>query len=297
MSLSPAGIKRRTPSAHERSNQSNLLDKFGVLQPQEVTLGLLGEYVEGDDRVWSGGLVHLLGDLGFSVAAARVALNRVIARGLLAPVKEGRFVFYAITPRLKLVHEEGRRQTFSATAEVKWTGSWTLVWYDSPEQHRAQRARLGRWLSLRGFGALQDGMWISPRDCQNDVIRLTERLGFREHVVVFGGKLAASSDIARIVSQGWKIKELKAMYEAFVKQFAPHRKQAKGAALAPHEAFVVRTRLIEMFRTTTMLDPQLSDEVLGIKWRRREAVEIFQELQRALFEPAATYFRNSAQTP
>ena len=162
MALSPFGTKARVASRPIPTATQGPLEKFGVLQPQEVILGLFGEYVSGDERAWSGGLVQLLGDLGFSSAASRVALNRVIARGLLAPVKEGRFVFYVITPRLRLVHEEGRKQTFSPVADVAWTGEWTMVWYTIPEQHRVQRARLGRWLNLRGFGALQDSTWIAP---------------------------------------------------------------------------------------------------------------------------------------
>jgi phenylacetic acid degradation operon negative regulatory protein len=294
MGLSPAGIKTRVRASSKRSSERNMLDKFGVLQPQEVILGLLGEYVVGEERVWSGGLVQLLGDLGFSHAASRVALNRVIARGLLAPVKEGRFVFYVITPRLKLVHQEGRKQTFSPIADVNWSGDWTLVWYAIPEQHRLQRARLGRWLNLRGFGALQDGTWITPGDRRKDVIELAERLEVGKHIVVFSGTVATPSDITQIVSRGWKVNELKLMYDIFVKKFSPYLKKVKSGALHSREAFVARTRLIEMFRTTTSQDPQLSDDVLNVKWRRREAIQIFQDLQQALYLPATNYFRSNA---
>jgi phenylacetic acid degradation operon negative regulatory protein len=294
MGLSPAGIKTRVRASSRRLSERSILDKFGVLQPQEVILGLLGEYVVGEERVWSGGLVQLLGDLGFSHAASRVALNRVITRGLLAPVKEGRFVFYVITPRLKLVHKEGRKQTFSPSADINWSGDWTLVWYAIPEKHRLQRARLGRWLNLRGFGALQDGTWITPGDRRKDVLELAERLEVSKHIVVFSGTLATPSDVTQIVSRGWKVNELKQMYDIFVKKFSPYLKKVKSGALHSREAFVARTRLIEMFRTTTSQDPQLSDDVLNVEWRRREAIRIFQDLQQALYLPATTYFRSSA---
>jgi phenylacetic acid degradation operon negative regulatory protein len=296
MALSPFGTKARVASRPIPTATQGPLEKFGVLQPQEVILGLFGEYVSGDERAWSGGLVQLLGDLGFSSAASRVALNRVIARGLLAPVKEGRFVFYVITPRLRLVHEEGRKQTFSPVADVAWTGEWTMVWYTIPEQHRVQRARLGRWLNLRGFGALQDSTWIAPGNHQREIVELSERLKLRDHVVVFGGTLAEDSDVRQIVARGWNVKDLKAMYEIFVKEFSPYLKPGKSSAITPRDSFIVRTRLIEMFRTTVSQDPQLSDDVLAVKWRRREAIELFQTLQLAL-QPAATeYFRGHAIT-
>ena len=51
-----------------------------------------------------------------------------------------------------------------------------------------------------------------------------------------------------------------------------------------------------MFRTTTTEDPRIPDSVLGIKWRRREAIELFQKLQTDLHAPAAEYFRKTAVT-
>ena len=51
---------------------------------------LLGTYVRPfGDRVWSGGLVVLLGELGFSEGAARVALTRLVRRGLIERSRAG----------------------------------------------------------------------------------------------------------------------------------------------------------------------------------------------------------------
>ena len=44
-------------------------------QPQDLVMTFLGAYAVPHDRVvWSGGLVTLLGDFGFSTGASRVAL-------------------------------------------------------------------------------------------------------------------------------------------------------------------------------------------------------------------------------
>jgi phenylacetic acid degradation operon negative regulatory protein len=278
------------------SPSQSLIDKFGILQPQEVVLGLFGEYVALQERAWAGGLVQILGDLGFSVAASRVALNRVIARGLLAPTPEGRFVFYTITPRLKLVHDEGRRQTFSQVVENEWKGTWTIVWYSIPGEQRLERARLGRWLNLRGFGAIQDGTWIAPGDNADEVMALAKRLGVENNIVLFLGKLAEEIDVRATVERAWRVSELKRIYEVFVAEFSPLRKRAAIERLAPSEVFVTRTRLIEMFRQTTMHDPRVPDQVLGINWKRREAIETFNELQRLLKPAASDYFRRIAVT-
>jgi phenylacetic acid degradation operon negative regulatory protein len=271
-------------------------EKLGSIRPQEVILGMFGEYVGLNEVAWSGGLVQLLGDLGFSSGASRVALNRVIRRGLLAPVKRTRFVFYKITPRLKLVHDEGRRQTFSASATLRWSGEWTLTWYAVPEQHRLERARLGRWLNLRGFGALQDGTWIATGNCEREVRDLSSRLGISKHVIVFVGRFEDEASLKMLVDHAWHTDDLCRIYGKFVKAFGPYVKGTALNNLADREAFIVRTRLIEMFRSTTTQDPRIPDKILGVKWDRREAIDIFRQLHVALRPKAAAYFRSHTVT-
>jgi phenylacetic acid degradation operon negative regulatory protein len=69
--------------------------------PQDLVLTLLGAHHVPREHgtVWSGGLVRLLAEFGFSEGAARVALSRLVARDLLAPAKRGRHVHYTLTPR------------------------------------------------------------------------------------------------------------------------------------------------------------------------------------------------------
>lgn len=297
MSYSPftvaAARKPRSKDSALAPGGRKPVEKFGILQPQEVTLGLFGEYVETKERAWSGGLVRLLGDLGFSNAASRVALNRVIARGLLEPHRVGRFIFYMMTPRMELVQSAGRRQMYSST-EVAFDGEWTMVWYSVPRQHGHQRARLGRWLRLRGFGSFSDTGWIAPGDQEQDVLQLARKLGLNKDVFVLVGRFSDSSDLRELATRCWKIDQLKQMYDLFVSEF---RKYENGKSkLAPREAFIVRTRLIETFRITTTHNPRLPDDFLGVKWRRKEATELFQHLQSNLYEVASSYFRIHAVT-
>lgn len=266
------------------------------LQPQEVILGLFGEYVKPNELAWSGGLVTLLGDLGFLATAARVAMNRVIARDLLKPVKEGRFVHYEITPRLQVILDEGRRRTFPTTADLEWTGLWTLVWYAIPESQRLQRARFGRWLGLRGFGSLQDGTWISPGNSRDDVSALADRLGLTAHVAIFVGDVGKRTDIDLLVNQAWKIDDLRQRFDTFLADFKHYRDPQAISALSDRNAFVLRTKMIEMFRVMRVMDPNIPDDVLGVAWRRREAIETFLALQSQLFPAANRYFRDRAMS-
>ena len=60
-----------------------------------------------------GGLVVLLGEFGFSHGAARVALTRLVRRGLIARVRSGRLVHYRITRRCERLLLEGDGRIFS----------------------------------------------------------------------------------------------------------------------------------------------------------------------------------------
>lgn len=297
LALSPfnnTGVESVTEN--RASSVSGIIERFGVLQAQEVILGLFGEYVQPTERAWSGGLVQILVDLGFSNAAARVALNRVVARRLLAPEKQGRFVFYTITPGLQVVHNEGRHQTFSSETEPQWTNQWTIVCYAASDDKRVQRARLGRWISLRGFGQMQEGVWIAPGIHDADVNNLAQRLGLNEQVVIFVGELGQSYDLSETIARAWRVSELSTLYDVFLKEFGPHGEQTEKLQAQPREAFIVRTRLIEMFRYMTMHDPRVPDKFVGLEWRRGDAIGLFQELQQALRPAACQYFHSRAIT-
>lgn len=296
LAVTPFRNSKAAPGRTKLPDPQGPVEKFGVLQPQEVLLGLFGEYVGNSERAWSGGLVQLLGELGFSGAASRIAMTRVVSRGLLATEKEGRFVFYTITPRLQLVHKEGRYQTFSPVIDVEWSGDWTFVWYNVPEEQRIERGRLGRWLNLRGFGSLQDGTWLCAGNREVQVLELAKRLGLDRHVIVLVGKLGAGIETRSVAERAWRLTDLTTMYDTFVEEFRPYAIEGHISKLDARQCFVLRTRLIEMFRQTTIHDPRLPDTALSIDWRRGEAIRLFQTLQVALLEGASAHFRSVVVT-
>jgi phenylacetic acid degradation operon negative regulatory protein len=200
-----------------------------------------------------------------------------------------------MTPRIGTVHEEGRRQTFTREENPTWDKKWTLVWYSIPDEHRLQRSRLGRWLNFRGFGALQDGTWIAPGTRVTDIRTLINQLGLDEHVIVFTAEAGSNGDISAIVERAWNVPELALMYDRFVEEFAPFRTAAKLKQLDPREALLLRTRIIEMFRQTGSQDLNLPEQVLGIRWRRRDAIKTFRKVESSLLPKAAEYFRRLAK--
>ena len=135
------------------------------LAPQDLVVTMLGTYVRPFARtVWSGGLVVLLGEFGFSDAAARAALTRLVRRGLIARLRSGRLVHYRLTPRCERLLIEGDRRIFTLGRLPAGSGPWTLLWHQIPEERRLERSRLARRLRFLGFGPVQDSVWIAPQD-------------------------------------------------------------------------------------------------------------------------------------
>ncbi len=260
------------------------------LQPQEVILGLFGEYVQPGEKVWSGGLVQLMEDLGLSQAASRIALNRVVARGLLEPERAGKFVSYTISPRLERVHAEGRRQLFSNFINAPWHSEWTIVWYAIPEQRRLDRARFARWLNFRGFGALQDGARIAPGNRVEDVTPLLEQMGLEAFATIFVGQLGTPASLPNLIATVWDLDDLKRRYDLLADLFAAHRDPEILRTTPPRDAFIIRTRAIELFRQTVARDPKLPEPVMNRDWLRAEAIGAFHTLQQGLVTAAKQHF-------
>jgi phenylacetic acid degradation operon negative regulatory protein len=255
------------------------------VQPQDLVITLLGAYVHPREAtVWSGGLVSLLGEFGFSTGAARVALTRIVRRGLLAPERHGRLVHYALTARATALLAEGDRRIFSLGREPHHAELWTVLWHAIPEDRRLERARLARRLRFLGFGSVQDGTWISPHDREREVAALLDELGVAEHTGVLLGRPAASVDFHALAARAWDLGELSARYRAFASAFRRVR------ARDDREAFLVRTRLVHAFRQFPFLDPELPDDLVPAPERRTRAVAIFHDLYDRLDAAAQRHF-------
>jgi phenylacetic acid degradation operon negative regulatory protein len=265
-----------------------------AVQPQDLAITLLGAFVRPQPRaVWSGGMVQLLEEFGFSTTAARAALSRLVRRGLLHRLRRGRLVFYEITERCDELLEEGDRRIFSLGRSDGWDGSWTVVWHSIPQERRLQRARFGRRLRFLGFGSVQDGTWISPSNREREVHAIVEELDVAGDVGVLIGRPAADLHIDQLIKRGWDLAALDERYSRFVAEFEPHRKPAP-ASLGEREAFMARTSLVHAFRQFPFMDPGLPDELMPSKEIRRQAVASFHDVYAGLREPAQRYFERVA---
>jgi phenylacetic acid degradation operon negative regulatory protein len=262
-------------------------------RPQSLVITLLGAYVYPDDRlVWSGGLVRLLGELGFSAGAARVALARLTRRDLLSRVRDGRLVHYRLTPRAFALLGEGETRIFSLGRDARPADEWTILWHAIPDERRLERGRLARRLRFLGFGSIQDGVWISPHDRERDAVGLLQELRLTGHAAVLLGRPAHLTDLDALVTRAWDVDELRRRYRAFELAF---RGYASGDRdLSERRAFLVRTRLVHAFRQLPAIDPGLPEAMVRTAGHRARAVKLFDDLYGALAEPAQRHFDRAA---
>jgi len=263
------------------------------LQPQDLVVTLLGTYVRPFGRtVWSGGLVMLLREFGFSDGAARAALTRLVRRDLIARVRSGRLVHYRLTPRCERLLIEGDGRIFTLGRLPADVGPWTVVWHQIPEDRRLERARLARRLRFLGFGSVQDSVWVSPHDHSAEVAGLLGELSVTEHATVFVarvGDAGTGSGLPALVSRAWDLSGLEERYDAFCSGF--ERYLDVGAhSMGDREAFLVRTRLMHLFRGFAQLDPELPEDLAPLAASRSRAAEIFESLYTGLAPASQRHF-------
>jgi phenylacetic acid degradation operon negative regulatory protein len=261
------------------------------LQPQDLVITLLGTYVRPfGEMVWSGGLVALLAELGFSHGAARVALTRLVRRGLIARERSGRLVHYRVTARCDRLLAEGDGRIFSLGERRGAGDAWTVLWHQIPEDRRLDRSRLARRLRFLGFGSVQDSVWVSPHNHAGEVEELLAELGVAEFATLFLAQVGASSGLPAMVSRAWDLSGLASRYESFVAEFKPYTAVRARSRLPDESAFLVRTRLVHLFRGFPFLDPELPEELAPLSRPRGRAVETFHLLYRELAPASQRHF-------
>jgi phenylacetic acid degradation operon negative regulatory protein len=262
-----------------------------TIQPQELVVTLLGTYVRPfGGIVWSGGLVVLLGELGFSEGAARVALTRLVRRGLIERIRDGRLVHYRLTERADRLLAEGDVRIFSLGDPSDDEGTWTVLWHQIPEDRRLELSRLARRLRFLGFGSVQGSVWVSPHDHSAEVERLLAELRVSDHATLFTAPPDAVVGLPALVSRAWDLSGLVERYEAFFNAFAPLCPRRALAGLSDRDAFLVRTRLVHQFRGFAVIDPELPEELASVSEPRTRAAGVFHELYAGLADASQRHF-------
>lgn len=230
----------------------------------------------------SGVLVDLMGDFGVSVSGSRTLLSRLTREGRFVTVKDGRRTFYALSEQARTRLAGGlRRIADFGDPERGRAGRWTGVAFSVPEQQRAVRQQLRKGLSWLGFAPLYDGMWITPRPVGREAEALIGQLGIG-HASVFEGRITGIGDCHGKPTDAWDIESIEQLYGEFLDGMG----RLGDLATDPAEALVLRTELINVWRSFPRIDPDLPLELLPGDWPRFRAQAAFVRSYDAL-APAA----------
>src|SRR5205085_3599714 len=135
-----------------------------------------------------------------------------------------------------------------------------------------------------------DAVWVSPHDHSLEVAQLLEELGVHDFPTLFRTPVGDATGLSVLATRAWDVSGVGERYDAFQREFAPYMPLPARAQLSDTDAFVVRTRLVHLFRGFPPLDPELPDELAPLRGHRARAVATFHALYEGLAQPAQRHF-------
>lgn len=193
--------------------------------------------------------------------------------------------------RIYRLTEQGRLHALGGRDPVAqwsrgWDGVWRLVLYDLPVAHNAQRARLRRYLCTRGFGFLQNSVWISPDPLEEELRLFAGVESEVEKLIVLEAKPCAGESDAEIVSASWDFARINRRYEQYLHLL---EQKLRGTLAKKSEANKLRrwaTAERTAWRHAVDFDPLLPAKLLPPDYLGRRAwerrVEVLREAGRSL---------------
>ncbi|MGW0332368.1 PaaX family transcriptional regulator [Streptomyces sp. NPDC003011] len=262
------------------------------LRPQSLMLAFFGNHVlgEGDLCVYSGSIIDVLGRVGVGEQAVRSTLTRMVNRGLLRRQREGRRMYFGLTPQAtRVLRDGGSRVWENGAVNDDWDGSWTLLGFSLPESWQRQRHDLRSQLAWSGFGALYSGLWIAPGKV--DVAGIVAELGLAAHVKIFHAQADEATDIGLMVRDTWDLESIAARYVSFDKRWTAHLDAGSG-----DDPIGTRLRLVSEWLWTIRADPRLPARHLPPDWPARPAQETFRRVAEQTADPAQRMARALLET-
>jgi phenylacetic acid degradation operon negative regulatory protein len=215
--------------------------------------------------------------LGLAENGLRVALARLVARGLVERDGPGR---YRLAPGAQPISRRVGGWTSADQRTVRWDGGWIGALAQAAGSGRAQRRGDARALAFLGFAQLAAGLWIRPDNLRGGAAEARAallELGLDRHVPVLRlSELDRETDArARSLwdAEAW-LAEARQAREALERSAARLARLSPAAAMA--ETFLVGGRAIRQIA----LDPCLP-EAIAPEHERRALVAAMREYDRA----------------
>ncbi len=142
--------------------------------------------------------------------AERLAQRQLIERDPKHPRK----------PRYRLTHE-GLLHTLGGHYPPdrwarKWDGQWRMVVFDISKGHNTLRQALLRYLRQRGFGCLQDSVWITPDPMDEERRLLRREMTNVEQLILLNTQPCAGETDQQLVAGAWKFSRIHTLYSKYL---------------------------------------------------------------------------------
>jgi len=95
----------------------------------------------------------------------------------------------------------------------RWDGKWRMVIFDVPQTQASARARLRRSLASRGFGYLQDSVWITPDPLASERQSLGRDEVDVESLILLEAQPCAGETDGDIVGGAWDFRAINERYD------------------------------------------------------------------------------------
>jgi phenylacetic acid degradation operon negative regulatory protein len=241
---------------------------------------------------WLGSLIELLAPFGINDRLLRTSVFRLAQEGWLVANRDGRRSSYAILPQALPRFQRANRRIYAPLA-AHWDGSWTMLLAASGAIDAPTRAQLRKELAWEGYAMISSGIFGHPVASPDVIEEILVRHGVQGKLLVVRSKELAgvsSRPLRELAAEGWELTGVVQEYQRFIGQFAPLLAiLEQGEALAPEQAFVIRTLLIHAYRRVQLHDPMLPVELLPDPWPGSEAYALARALYRLTQATAETH--------
>jgi phenylacetic acid degradation operon negative regulatory protein len=248
--------------------------EIGSASARSMLLTVLGEFaLPRREPVWTATVLEALGRFDIEQRAARQAIARTNAEGLLSSQRHGRRTAWVLTDHGTDLLAEGTTRIYGFMRQPHaWDGRWLVLSVSIPESQRKLRHRLRTQLTWLGLGSPTSGLWISPDTTHADEVnRVVQELDLVSQSFAWVGPTARIGEERHLVEAAWDLADVEKRYLAFLDEFEGRR------TTSPKDAFVAQVELVQAWRRFPFLDPDLPRELLDHDWPGPRAATVFHE--------------------
>ena len=233
--------------------------------------------------VWLGSLIELLAPFGINDRLLRTSVFRLAQEGWLVANRDGRRSSYSLLAQALPRFERANRRIY-APLTAHWDGSWTMLLAAGNAIDAPTRAQLRKELEWEGYAMINPGMFGHPVASADVVQEMLMRHGVQGKLLVLRGTElpgVAGRPLRELAAEGWDLSAVVQGYRGFIEQFSILLATLQqGEALAPEQAFVIRSLLIHAYRRVQLHDPMLPVELLPDPWPGSEAYALARAVYR-----------------